>query len=420
MDLQESESACGKAVVRQALRDFYGFRAGAYIPLGEECADFRSMYSELVKRGISVAARIEMSFPELREAKTAAIIHLERPNGGHFVLLERFSRSGNRVTLYDPEVGRITVSAIEAERGYSGRALLLTGHSKKPVSRREEPRLSSSFGIVLMGILSLVRAVCAFIFFAMLADPETSLGALLPLVIFLVCMCLTCWVTGRENSRFIRGAVLPLCAGKDGQRAYREAVRAHALEMTAYEVLFDSLSFIGLVGLVYCFQEGGRLWLFLGSLILFSAAELFSRNVLAGAGSATSFSERRMVEDISGGNSAESFRRFRRDSGLYLSLALGVKVIAFGLLAVAVLGYTRSIEGATATDFISDFMLLSGVGLSVIRVTGIGKSRSEKRMCLYRLGESRADKLGAKWRRRGYNPLTDDKERKEKSADVRG
>lgn len=412
MDLQETSDSCGRAVFREALRTLYPRRVGDYVEVKEHCRDFLSLSAEFRSCNVAVSAKTEMRVSELKEAKCPCVVQVCVENRMHFALIKGFTRRG-KARIYDPSLGPLTVGEEELGSVFTGSALLLCAGDKREIRKTKRPQLAPKGVKFGLAVLSLVRAICAFLLFAMVSDSDYALGAILPLFLFLLALGGTVALVSYESRRFVSRSLLPQTKGSGD--LYTLGVKTHTREVARFEAIWDSLSFILLVLVVCCLQDSGKTWLFVACIVLFAAVESFALKLLERLGARSSLEESRMLKSGSEGK----LKKAQKSSSRYVAAAMGLRALAFGLLALAVLAYTSKQEGSSASDFVSDYLILAGAGLAVMRIFASERDESKVRVGLYRMGAKLAWALSAKRRGRGYNPPADGKESSGESAAVR-
>ena len=412
MDLQETSRSCGRAVCRQAIRELNPRHARAYIEVEEPCSDFLSLTRELTRRGLRADARAEMTLNELKQSGRIAILQVLEGETPHFVLFEGFTRSG-KARIYDPALGEVKIETKRLAKAFTGNALLLARGEMAAPEEAKQPRLASIGTKVGLAVMSIIRGVCVFLLFALISDPENALGALLPLAALLLTIAGTCFILMHEHRRFTERSLLP---GTNGDvSAYKEGMKAHTTELTIVEIIFDCATFIALTTLVCALQDAAKVLLFGASMITFWAVEVFARQALAKLGAAAALAEKDVVVREA---DEEHLKHLRRSNGRYVALAVGARALSFGLLALAVVCFSAGSEEPSISAFLSDFLLLAGSGLCLLRLVSLDRTRSQLRLSLYRLGSARACNLSATARSRGYNSRAYEQENSEKRADL--
>ena len=408
MDIQETTQACGRAVVRESVKTFYRRTVGEYVRVDEPAGDFLSIEEALSRRGVLVSARKEMSLDEIRTHGTPAIIHLEREGRGHFVLLKGWR--GKRVAVYDPAYGLLSLDWPELEHGYTGNALLLARGEK---SAKERERIPSTVGWLMRFIfafLAVVRAAMIFLAFAMVGSSETALGALLPILVLMLDIGVLAFVLASDSRRYVTQVALPGSAGDTS--LYRDLISIHSSQLTSIEARCDGLTLGALTIFTFLLQSTEKALVYLLALVCFFLVELFARQLKTKLGALSSYREDQTIRSGEVGSALSSVNR-------YLVVTWLLHAFAFSFLAFATILFNAESFTAGVSGFLSDFFVLAGMGIVLIRLISLSGVRSQLRRALYRIPTSVLPYLNAKGHKNLYNLPRHERERKSKPTDIR-
>lgn len=387
MDLQESKSTCGNAVVREIIKTLDSKHFSNYVPLERECSSFLSIKNELEEKGQYVTAYKDYILPNKIEKGELILAQILKDEILHFVLIKRIKK--NIVTYFDPSIGLLDIKKDLFLLNFTGNAMIIK-RGKGVKKKVRMPKLIDDFTKFLLSFLAIIRGVSSLGFFLLISDTKYAKYSLIFLSLFLLSLILTTLIIQWKIKKNMDNIVFPYIR-ITSLNNYEDAMTTISLSYKLFENKLDKLTFICISFIFVLTQNFIFIWLFIITIIMFVSINILTEKLLEKKMALSTYYETSFLDELKAKNNIQkakkTFIKARKNSFNYLKIILISRGICLALVAILLIGFMYFIDRNEISYFVSTYAIFSSIGLAISTINN-SKEESELRKKIYRLGKT--------------------------------